>query len=63
MVAFGGSSRPVPSRVAATGISFTFYAALSIVLMFLDQRGNWLEYARYALSASAYPIQLAINSP
>lgn len=63
MVAFGGSSRPVPSRVAATGISFTFYAALSIVLMFLDQRGNWLEYARYGLSAAAYPVQLAVNSP
>lgn len=59
---FGGSSRP-HSRVAATGLSFTFYATLSIVLMFLDQRGNWLEYARYALSASAYPIQLAVNSP
>jgi rod shape-determining protein MreC len=63
VVAFGGSSRPVPSRVAATGLAFTFYATLSIVLMFLDQRGNWLEYARYALSASAYPIQLAVNSP
>lgn len=31
--------------------------------MFLDQRGNWLEYARYGLSAAAYPIQLAVNSP
>lgn len=63
MVAFGGSSRPVPSRVAATGLSFTFYATFAIVLMFLDQRGNWLEYARYGLSAAAYPVQLAVNSP
>jgi rod shape-determining protein MreC len=31
--------------------------------MFLDQRGNWLEYARYGLSAAAYPVQLAVNSP
>jgi rod shape-determining protein MreC len=63
VVAFGGSSRPVPSRVAATGLSFTFYATFAIVLMFLDQRGNWLEYARYGLSAAAYPVQLAVNSP
>ncbi len=62
MVTFG-SGRPVPSRVAATGPRFTFYAALAIVLMFLDQRGNWLEYARYGLSAAAYPVQLAVNSP
>lgn len=62
MISFG-SGRAVPSRVAATGPRFTFYAALAIVLMFLDQRGNWLEYARYALSAAAYPVQLAVNSP
>jgi len=58
-----GSGRAVHSRVAATGPRFTFYVALAIVLMFLDQRGNWLEYARYALSAAAYPVQLAVNSP
>ncbi|HQW08258.1 MAG TPA: rod shape-determining protein MreC, partial [Steroidobacteraceae bacterium] len=63
MVAFGGAGRPVHSRVAATGLAFTFYATLSIVLMFLDQRGNWLEYARYGLSAAAYPVQLAVDSP
>lgn len=31
--------------------------------MFLDQRGGWLEQVRYGLSAAAYPIQLAVNSP
>jgi rod shape-determining protein MreC len=31
--------------------------------MFLDQRGGWLESARYALSAAAYPVQLAVSSP
>lgn len=63
MVTFGGSGRAVPSRVAATGLRFSFYAALSVVLMFVDQRGHWLDYARYALSAAAYPVQLAVNSP
>ncbi len=31
--------------------------------MFLDQRGGWLERARYGLAAIAYPLNLAINSP
>lgn len=31
--------------------------------MFLDQRGGWLDKARYYLQAAAYPIQLAVNSP
>ncbi|MBV6422780.1 MAG: Cell shape-determining protein MreC [Steroidobacteraceae bacterium] len=60
---FGGTGRAVQSRVAATGLSFTFYATLAVILMFLDQRGHWLDYARYGLSAAAYPVQLAVNSP
>lgn len=63
MAGFGGTGRAMQSRVAATGLSLTFYATVAIVLMFLDQRGQWLEYARYGLSAAAYPIQLAVNSP
>jgi len=31
--------------------------------MFLDQRGGWLEKARYYLQAAAYPLQLAVSSP
>lgn len=31
--------------------------------MYFDLRGGWLEQARYGLSAAAYPIQLAVNSP
>jgi len=31
--------------------------------MFLDQRRAWLEQVRYALSAAAYPVQLAVSSP
>ena len=31
--------------------------------MFLDQRHGWMEHARFALQATAYPIQLAVSSP
>ncbi|MCS6946711.1 MAG: rod shape-determining protein MreC [Steroidobacteraceae bacterium] len=31
--------------------------------MYLDQRGGWLESARFALQAAAYPLQVAVNSP
>jgi rod shape-determining protein MreC len=31
--------------------------------MYLDLRGGWLESARFALQAAAYPLQLAVNSP
>ncbi len=58
-----GSYRPSPGRGASPGFRFTLYAILAIVLMFLDQRRGWLEQARYYLSAAAYPLQLAVNSP
>ncbi len=56
-------TRPLPGRGGSPGFRFTIYATLSIVLMFLDQRGDWLERARYFLNAAAYPLQLAVNSP
>jgi rod shape-determining protein MreC len=31
--------------------------------MFLDHRQKWLTHLRYVLSAAAYPVQMAVNSP
>jgi rod shape-determining protein MreC len=36
---------------------------LAVVVMYLDQRGHYLEQVRYVLQAAAYPLQLAVNSP
>jgi rod shape-determining protein MreC len=58
-----GTNRPIPQRGPAAVLRFLFYAILSVVIMFLDQRGGWLDRARYVLDAAAYPIQLAVNSP
>ena len=51
------------ARGGSPGFRFTLYAILSIVIMFLDQRGEYLEKIRYGLSILAYPIQLAVSSP
>src|SRR5579872_7220446 len=64
MAAFGtAASRQMSGRGGSPGFRFTIYATLSIVIMFLDQRGEWLERIRYVLQAAVYPIQLAVSSP
>jgi rod shape-determining protein MreC len=63
-MAFGVSTnRPLPGRGSSPGFRFTLYAFASILLMFLDQRGGWLEGARFLMQALANPAQLAVNSP
>jgi len=51
------------ARGGSPGFRFTLYAALSIIIMFLDQRGAYLEQIRYALNIAVYPIQLLVSSP
>lgn len=64
MASFGTSgTRSLAGRGPAYGFRFFVYAVVSIVLMFYDQRGGWLETVRSGLSAAAYPFQLAVNSP
>jgi rod shape-determining protein MreC len=58
----GGLNRP-STRDSAPGPRFFVFAAISIVLMYFDQRDGWGERIRYGLQAAAYPIQLAIGSP
>ncbi|MEZ5500294.1 MAG: rod shape-determining protein MreC [Steroidobacteraceae bacterium] len=57
------ANRPLPVRGPSAGARLTLYSILSVTLMIIDQRSGWLETARYALTAAAYPIQLAVNSP
>lgn len=64
MAVFGsGASRSFGGRGPSFGFRFFCYAVLSVVLMFYDQRGGWLDTARYGLQAAIYPLQLAVNSP
>ena len=64
MAVFGsGGSRSLGGRGPSFGFRFFCYALLSVVLMFYDKRGGWLDTARYGLQAAIYPLQLAVNSP
>ena len=64
MAAFGvGGNRRLTGHGSPPGFRFTLYALLSIVVMVLDQRGGWLNQARFLLQAAAYPLQLAVSSP
>jgi rod shape-determining protein MreC len=64
MAAFGTvPSRQLSGRGGSPGFRFTLYATLSILIMFLDQRGEWLERVRFVLNIATYPIQLAVSSP
>lgn len=64
MAAFGvGGNRRLTGHGSPPGFRFTLYALLSIVVMVLDQRGGWLNQARFLLQAAVYPLQLAVSSP
>ncbi len=63
-MAFAGGGLNTPSaREAAPGGRFFFFALLSVVLMYFDQRDGWGQHIRYALQAVAYPIQVTVGSP
>jgi len=64
VAAFGTpAGRPWQGRGGSAGFRFTLYAAVAVVVMYLDQHQHYLEQVRYLLQAAAYPIQLAVNSP
>ena len=64
MAVFGsGGGRSLGGRGPSFGFRFFCYALLSVLLMFWDKRGGWLDTARYGLQAAVYPLQLAVNSP
>jgi rod shape-determining protein MreC len=63
MAFVGGGFDRQSSRDGSPGVRFTFFAVLSLVLMWYDQRDGWLQTVRYYLQAAAYPIQAAVSSP
>ena len=58
-----GSSNTNPARIAALGIRVLVFIALSLLLMVLDHRQNYLDVVRKTLGAVVYPIQVVVDSP
>lgn len=56
-------NRNLLQRGTPVGLRFFGYAMLALVLMYLDQRGGWLDSIRYVLQSAAYPLRIAVNSP
>lgn len=64
MVAFrNAETRPILGRGPSPGLRLFFFAALSLGLMWLDQRQGYLEGLRHVLSMATYPFQLLVDSP
>lgn len=63
MAAFGTRSGSPRNRGGSAGFRFSLYALLSVLIMVLDQRFDWLERVRFALQAVTYPVEVALNSP
>ncbi len=63
MVSSSADSEARSYRNASPGLAFFLTATLSLVLMFVDHRGEYLGQIRTWLSAAIYPLQVAINLP
>lgn len=50
-------------RNASPGLAFFLTSVLSVVLMFVDHRSDYLGQLRGWLGTAIHPLQLAINSP
>lgn len=50
-------------RNASPGLAFFLTTTLSLILMFVDHRGDYLSQVRSWLTTAIYPLQIAINSP
>lgn len=63
MATLHSDSRPIIGRGPSLLARTVFLGALSIGIMALDQRQNYLEVARSFLSAVVYPLQAAVDLP
>jgi rod shape-determining protein MreC len=56
-------NRPILSRGPLSLGGFLFFLGLSIVVMWLDQRHDYLSSARRMLSIANYGVEVTVNSP
>jgi rod shape-determining protein MreC len=63
MAAANSNSQFGTSFSPALGFRFLLLAALSILLMVIDQRDNHLDTVRKAIGATVYPLRVIVDAP
>lgn len=63
MVTLSADTRPIIGRGPPLGARFFFLAVISIAVMVLDQRGNYLDTARMWMGAALHPLNAIVDAP
>jgi rod shape-determining protein MreC len=63
MVTLSSDSRPIIGRGPPLGAGFFFLGVVSIALMVMDHRGNYLETAKLWMGAATHPFYAIVQAP